>query len=364
MREHFLKVFDLQSEFSSQNTPAMQVRGDLIRNVIPQEMRAWSAALAPALLPFRGRLNVQGRDGTGLKTFVPWVRIHSPELSPSAQSGWYVVYLFREDGAGVALCISHGSTRFDGREFKPRSASEAASLMTWARGLLGQQAQLDGMISGISLGSSAMLSKAYETTTAYSKTYSAGDLPSDATLAADAAFAVSLLGQLYRAQELGRAPDTLPPELIEADEAVTAISRPGSRSVRSTGQGFGLNAAERKTVEAHAMLLAITWLNTASFEDIRDVHATHSGDFLAMRGGVEHHIEVKGTTSSFGRVILTANEVELHRREHPANLLIVVHGIDLLETRTKATGGAITVLDPFVVDECKLTPLSFTCELI
>lgn len=354
---------ELQAEFSSQNTPAMQVRGNLIRNVIPDEMRSWSATLAPALIPFRGRLNVQGRDGTGLKTLVPWVRIHSPEMSPSAQSGWYVVYLFRADGAGVALCISHGSTRFDGREFKPRSPSEAASLMTWARGLLGQQALLNGMAAGISLGSSAMLSRAYETTTAYSKTYSAVDLPSDETLAADAATAVSLLGQLYRAQELGRAPDTLPPEIIEADEALIAISRPGSRSVRATGQGFGLSAAERKIVEIHAMLAAISWLTSAGFEDIRDVHATQSCDFLARRGGIEHYVEVKGTTSAFGQIILTANEVELHRQKHPANLLIVVHGIDLMETRTKAVGGVITVLDPFVVDDCKLEALSYMCEI-
>ena len=95
----------------------MERRGDLIRKIIPKGMRQWRAASAEAVLPFRGRLNVQGRDGTGLKTFVPWVRIHSPELSASAQNGWYVVYLFKADGNGVALCISHGSTRFDGRDF-------------------------------------------------------------------------------------------------------------------------------------------------------------------------------------------------------------------------------------------------------
>ena len=98
MRELFEQVLDLQIQHSSQNTPEMVVRGKLIRDVIPEEVRGWAAARSPAVLPFKGRLKVQGRDGTGLKTFVPWVRIHSPELSPSAQSGWYVVYLFRQDG--------------------------------------------------------------------------------------------------------------------------------------------------------------------------------------------------------------------------------------------------------------------------
>lgn len=363
MRNHFEGVLRLQGEFSSQNTPAMQARGDLIRNVIPNEMRRWRAAQPQALLPFRGRLNVQGRDGTGLKTLVPWVRIHSPELSPSAQSGWYVVYLFREDGAGVALCISHGSTRFDGREFKPRTASEAAGLMAWGRGLIRSQAIEIGMVEGVNLSSSAMLAKAYESTTAFSKMYPADLIPDDTTLARDAELAVTLVGELYRAQELGRAPDALPPEVIEAENAVSSISRPGFASPHQGGQGFGLTPAERKAVETHAMNKAAAWLDTNGFSNIRDVHATASCDYTASRNGVEHHVEVKGTTSAFGKIILTANEVELHRRVHPANLLIVVHDIDLIEARTKAVGGQTTVLDPLVIDTCKLTPLSFICQL-
>lgn len=364
MREHFQEVLSLQADFSSQNTPAMQVRGNLIRNVIPNELRGWRAAKMPAVLPYKGRLNVQGRDGTGLKTFVPWVRIHSPELSPSAQAGWYVVYLFRQDGEGVALCISHGSTRFDGREFRPRSAAEAASLMLWGRGLIRSQALNNGMVEGVNLGSAAMLSKAYEATTAFSKTYFARAIPDDLTLARDAVMAVALVGELYRAQELGRAPDSRAPELVEADIAIEGVSRPGSVRSRSAGQGFGLSAAERKAVESHAMTTASAWLSENSFTMIRDVHATHSCDFLAYRNGVEHFIEVKGTTSSFGTVILTANEVELHRRKYPANVLIVVHDIDLIEARTKAVGGTVHAIDPLIIDRCKLTPLSFVCNLI
>ncbi|PAX06673.1 MrcB family domain-containing protein [Sphingomonas lenta] len=363
MRELLQEVLTLQSDFSSQNTPAMQVRGNLIRNVIPEELRRWRAVQPQALLPFRGRLNVQGRDGTGLKTFVPWVRIRSPEMSPSAQSGWYVVYLFRQDGTGVALCVSHGSTRFDGREFKPRTAEEAASLMAWGRALIRSQAFNFGMVEGVDLGSAATLSKAYESTTAFSKTYAANAVPDDATLAREAERAVALIAELYRAQELGRAPDAPPPELIEADNAVSTVSRPGSTRQSSKGQGFGLSAPERKAVEAHAMSLAAAWLAANGFTAIRDVHAAYSCDYLATRNGVEHHVEVKGTTSPYGKVILTANEVELHRRTHPTNLLIVVHGIDLIDARTKATGGEVTVLDPLVIENCTLTPLSFACLL-
>ncbi len=361
MRELFEAVMELQLRHSSQNTPEMIERGKIVRNAIPAEMNGWPAAKAQALLPFRGRLNVQGRDGTGLKTFVPWVRIHSPEMSPSAQKGWYVVYLFRADGDGVSLCISHGSTRFDGRDFKPRSADEAAKLMDWSRGLIGPQAAAIGMSEGVDLGSAERLSQAYESTTAFSKTYSRSSLPDDLTLAADAERAVGLLGELYRAQELGSAPDTDPPEVREVIAAVENVARP---RMRGGGQGFGLTAAERAAVEKKAMDDALAWLNTNGFTNVRDVHSTHSCDFIAERNGIEHHIEVKGTTSSLGKIILTANEVTLHQSSHPSNVLIVVYEIKLYETRTQAFGGKLKAFDPWRIDECSLVPLSYVCQLV
>ena len=361
MREKFTEVLELQLQHSSSNTPAMARRGQLIRDLIPAEMRGWPAAALNAALPFKGRLNVQGRDGTGLKTFVPWVRIHSPELSPSAQSGWYVVYLFHQNGDAVSLCISHGSTRFDGGDFKPRSAAEAAGLMAWGRGLLASEATAIGFQTGVDLGSGEKLSRAYERTTAFSKTYASSALPSDDELEGDAKNAVSLLGQLYRAIELGRAPEVASPDVVAASLAVAAIARPGA--AKATGQGFGLNSEERRLVEEHAMAAALGWLQDNGFENIRDVHLNQSCDFLASRGGVDHCIEVKGTTAGFGTILLTANEVTLHQNNHPHNVLLVMHDIDLMEMRTKAMGGSITVLDPWDAQNAQLTPLSYSCNL-
>lgn len=362
MREKFAEVLALQLEHSSANTPAMVRRGQLIRDLIPAEMRSWPAAALNAALPFKGRLNVQGRDGTGLKTFVPWVRIHSPELSPSAQSGWYAVYLFRQDGGAVALCISHGSTRFDGGDFKPRSATEAAGLMAWGRGLIASEAAALGFEAGVDLASGEKLSRAYERTTAFSKTYDVGALPSDEELQRDARIAVSLVGHLYRAVELGRAPETTSPDIVAANVAIAAIARPGG--IKGTGQGFGLTSEERRLVEEHAMNGALAWLHDNGFENIRDVHLTHSCDFMARRNGVDHCIEVKGTTAGYGSILLTANEVALHKSSYPHNLLLVMHDIDLMEMRTKAAGGNLRVLDPWEAESAQLTPLSYSCNLL
>lgn len=360
MRNWFGEVLKLQLEFSSENTPSMARRGDLIRNGIPGEMRDWQAAKVDAALPFKGRLNVQGRDGTGRKTLVPWVRIHSPELSPSAQKGWYAVYLFHEHGDGVSLCLSHGSTSFNGRDFVPRSEVEVAELMAWSRGLLTADAQTLGFVPGVDLGSVAKLSQAYERTASFSKTYSAEDLPDDEQLQLDAVHAVSLLGQLYRAIELGRTPEAEPLDVQQAQIAIEAIAKPSKALV---GQGFGLTAPQRKLVEDHAMEMAKAWLMAHGYENIQDVSGSQSCDFWAQKEGADHYVEVKGTTGGFGTILLTANEVELHRDLHPDNVLMVVHNIDLVDQRSRAMGGQLVVLEGWDINTAELRPLSYSCRL-
>jgi len=67
---------------------------------------------------------VEGRDGTGPKTEIPWVRVHDRALSPSATVGWYAVYLFNARGDPLYLSIGHGSTEWTGVDFRPRPVSE------------------------------------------------------------------------------------------------------------------------------------------------------------------------------------------------------------------------------------------------
>src|SRR5215469_17265426 len=103
-------VLDLQGEWSAENSQPMQQRGELIRNTIP-------ALFKP--LCEQHRLSVEGRDGTGRKTRVPWVRLYDPRFSPSATEGWYVVFLFAADGSAVFLSLNQGTTKFLNGSFVP-----------------------------------------------------------------------------------------------------------------------------------------------------------------------------------------------------------------------------------------------------
>lgn len=361
MREKLGRVLDLQHDYNPLPSPAMDERGHLIRNEIPDEMRDWEAAQTDAAIPFRGRLNVQGRDGTGLKTFVPWVRIHSPELSPSAQNGWYVVYLFRADGAGVYLCLSHGSTFFDGFTFVPRPLEQMEPLMQWARDLLDREAAQAGFTIDLDLAVTSGVALAYHDTTAFTKYYPREAIPDDQTLADDAATAVAMLGQIYAATEQGIVPGMAVSEVKEVEAAIEAVARPNSN--RAPGQGFGLTHAQRMAVDDHAMSEAHDWLRENGFVKIDDTSKNFPFDFTAYRDETKHLVEVKGTTGPLGAIILTSNELAAQRGAYPKNILIVVYGIALDKIDNSTSGGTRHIIQPWLVDGEALTPLSFRYEV-
>lgn len=127
------------------------------------------------------------------------------------------------------------------------------------------------------------------------------------------------------------------------------------------GRGFGLTARERKCVEERAMKVATTFLRKRGYQ-VEDVSARNPFDLRAKRGRRELKIEVKGTTGHGAEILLTKNEVELHRLCHPANMLIVVHSIGLKRHKSNptATGGEIRKKSPWKIDDANLAPIAFS----
>jgi hypothetical protein len=101
------EVLDLQKVWTAKNTDAMERRGAIIRREMPQWLRERRASIAASLNPPEELVGVEGRDGTGLKTEVAWTRVYATDRSPSATSGWYVVYYL----ADQANECSYPSTR-------------------------------------------------------------------------------------------------------------------------------------------------------------------------------------------------------------------------------------------------------------
>lgn len=129
---------------------------------------------------------------------------------------------------------------------------------------------------------------------------------------------------------------------------------------RSRGQGFNLNKVDKKLIEQYAMNLAMKHFGSKA----KDVSKTCSYDIHLNLGSHHCYIEVKGTTTDGSEVILTKNEVNLMKRvqsERHDTVLFVVHNIQLKGRGKKrhAYGGNERIIQPFIIYNANLVPLSF-----
>ncbi|MGA1076439.1 MAG: MrcB family domain-containing protein, partial [Ilumatobacteraceae bacterium] len=89
MKAEIERIMDLQPLWDHRKTPEMDERGKLVRANGPNWLRDFAEELAGEIgIPVTDLL-VEGRDGTGPKTEVPWFRFASKERSPSATTDWY-----------------------------------------------------------------------------------------------------------------------------------------------------------------------------------------------------------------------------------------------------------------------------------
>jgi hypothetical protein len=205
MRSLLLEVTALQKQFSVKATPAMQRRGHLVRREIPAALNGIHHRLAQALGVYGAALEVTGRDGIGSKTYVPWVRFHSHHKSPSAQQGWYCVYLFEASGQGLYLALGHAATTYVDGVFKAKPPEQLVPRLAWARHQLRATLRTDpGLARPMALGGKA-LAEAYERSMLLARWYPAAAMPEDAALFAEAEHFAGLLHRLYAAEDLEQA---------------------------------------------------------------------------------------------------------------------------------------------------------------
>lgn len=353
MKEILTRICELQPYYSSSNTPEMQERGRLIRVDLLQALKNRLPVLRGAVGRDFDDLDVNASDGIGRKTEAPWVRVYSRSMSPTPREGFYFVIHFAADGSSVFLTVGCGSTIWSGGDLRALPDEELERRTNWARGvLLERWGSLEPYTDKISLGAKADLPRTFERATAIAKRIHVTDLHAT-DLNALIFGALQRLGEIYQAQRANR--DVSP--ATQDVEAIEEITRPlGGRR-----QGTGLTGPERQAVERRAMVLAIEHLKTEGFM-CKDTSANKPYDLLIWKDNLELKVEVKGTTSdACDAILMTRNEVDLHRREKGCTGLILVSGIRLQrgDHRVTAVGGSVEVLLGWDIDVWVASPVTY-----
>lgn len=129
-------------------------------------------------------------------------------------------------------------------------------------------------------------------------------------------------------------------------------------------QGFGLTPQLRRAIEKHAVNVAIEYFHQTGWLNIQDVGDFASYDLTMVRDGMVHIVEVKGTTGLGENIILTKNEVSVHKDYHPRNALVVVSQIKIHSSEPiQLEGGKVQVIQPWSLVEDWLQAMSFTYEV-
>lgn len=354
------EVLLLQTAWQKNATPQMVRRGVIVRNEICSWLNEHAQDLRASAGWPEGDLAFEGSDGAGAKAEIPWTRLFSRTRSPGAQTGWYAVFLFSAQGDRCYLALAHGTTSWDGGQYRDRPSSELRALADWARATLAPEAIANGLTPQMQLDSRRWLGQSYELGTATAFSYDRNAIPDDSQLLDDLRRILSLLTTLYAKSDSDPlVPGTVPPEIAIATDAV--LEATGKPPKAGGGQGFRLTPAEQRAVEKFAVKRVWEHLETVENWAVRSVESVASYDLHCKRGSSELFVEVKGTTSAGHTLLVTRNEVLLHQQKHPNNCLAVVSEI-VLDRSTdppNASGGNLELITPWLIDERDLEPIAY-----
>jgi len=356
------RICELQPKWTSKNTPEMKERGVLVRKDLVQSLRIHEGQFKEALGRYSYDWDMYGSDGIGPKSEAPWVRVYSEKMSPTATEGFYMVIHFAADGSAVFVTVGHGSNNWqpDG-SLTPYRRNELAAIVARGRKILNDSyGSMAPFLDEISLGAKNAGPENFERATVCAKRVPIDQLTDD--LFVDYVVrALEMLSVIYEAVALGAGQDAAELGERDADYLNNPLKRP------KVGQGFGASAADRKAIEICAMEQADRWLKANAFTEIKDCSGSQSYDFSASRESVDWKIEVKGTTADNGDAILmTANEVELHRNERGSTVIVIVSGIRLDRSgpTPRASGGVIWAEIGWDIDKWVQTPTAFRVERV
>jgi 5-methylcytosine-specific restriction protein A len=145
----------------------------------------------------------KGSAGQGVWARGPWLGVFYTLITEGAQSGYYPVYLFREDMKGVYLSLNQGMTEAK-QHYKADAQTALRAKSANFRALIGADwEQFPEVVIDLAPSSASNPTAFYQAGNIYAKYYPAHNIPSEETLLGDLREMLALYSQLYEAETLG-----------------------------------------------------------------------------------------------------------------------------------------------------------------
>lgn len=210
LREALQLVLGFQDEYIDLNIGPMKKRGALIRDRIPQILGSWLADSG---------WETKGKDGSGRRSRIPWVRVYDRSFSPTPEKGWYVVYLFAFDGSKAVLSVGHSTAEV--QEVRTKSGNRLRKKVEWARDKL--RPHLDAnprLVEDFDLADPGGRGDGYQGASAAAIVYEAQNIPEDEQLHDDLVQMLKMLRVLHNAEGSTSSPlEVQPPPLTSLPPA-------------------------------------------------------------------------------------------------------------------------------------------------
>jgi hypothetical protein len=360
----FAGVLDVAPNWTADESPWMTRRDQLLADCA-DSLREVLDGLGPVADGLR--VKAGGRQAN--YSPLPWIRVFDPAHSPTAQAGFYAVYLFAADGSVVFASLNQGTSEWRANKMRPiRSDEVLLGRAAVARRELEHDAELARIgLSRLELRpdsvevnpESRRRMRNYELANVFGIPYERHALPPDDRIRQDLLLILPALRHLYVTLSSGVALDLTPVAKDSPyDSSETASSRLSGRN-----QGRSSDPLFNSAVERQAEAVISAHYESQGWVVQRVGHLNLGFDLRCLRGGEELHVEVKGSSGSAMSVNLTPNEVQ-HALNYPAAALGVVSGIEVGEDYSILSPGEMRLLDPWVLEDDRLIPTSYLYRVV
>ncbi len=309
--------------------------------------------------------HIYGSVGKGNMASVPWIGIFDKDITKTASSGYYIVYLFNAKMKGFYLSLGLGWTQFEDK-YKNKEEKASDEILRYVKLCQDKLRSKQGFsLNKINLDSNSTLPRGYENGTILSKYYQADEIPDNPIILSDFSYMIGLYRELKGIVgndifKIEASNELAHVELNSGDKQKeqnknTAESENESKE-RKNAAIFGRKAE---------LLFKDFYIENYNWEiEDKTKYQNVGYDFKCKDSdGDTWFVEIKGCRKEIDNLRITNKEWEIAEKDKDQFLLIIVKDIDEKELSDITEDNFVEIYNPHEefndVIETKVTELKY-----